>query len=66
MSRSVEADRLHLEVSGIGGDREDAEGVRVPETALPPLDGNDRRAGLDDVERKRIPETEPDTVVDLV
>ena len=37
----------------------------MPKTALPALDGHDRRACRDDVELERVPKTKPDTVVDL-
>ena len=61
----VRAQRLHLEVRRVGGHRKDTHRVRVAQTALPSLDGNDRRTGLEQVERERATETEPDTVVDL-
>lgn len=61
----VRAERLLLQVSGIGGDGEDAEGVGVAETTLPALYGNDGRASLDDVELEGGAQTEANTVVDL-
>ena len=65
LRRLVEAEGLHLEVSGIGGHREHAERVGVAEAALPALDGNDGGAGLEDVESNGIAETKADTVVDI-
>ena len=56
---------LHLQVSGVCRHGEDTEGVGVAEAALPALDGNDRRASLDDVELERRGQTVTDTVVNL-
>lgn len=54
-----------MEVGRVGRDREDAERVRVAETALPALYGDDRRASLDDVEIESVAQAEADTVVHL-
>lgn len=61
----MHAEGLHLEVSRVGGDGEDTEGVGVAKTTLPALNGDDGRAGLDDVELEGAAETEADTVVDI-
>ncbi len=53
------------QIRRVGWHRQDAQRVRVPEAALPALHSNDSGIGLDDIECKRIPETKPDTVVDL-
>ena len=59
------AEGLQLQVSGVGGHRQDTERVGVAETALPALHSDDGRAGFDDVEVERAAQTEADTVVDL-
>jgi hypothetical protein len=61
----VHAKRLHLEVGSVSRNGEDAERVRVTETALPALHGDDCSACLDDVELERIAQAETDTVVNL-
>ena len=65
MRRLVEAEGLHLEVSRVGGHREHAERVGVAKAALPALDGDDGRAGLEQVERDGVAEAEADAVVDV-
>ena len=61
----MEAKGLHLEVSRVGGHREHAERVGVAEAALPALDGDDGRAGLEKVECNGVAEAEADAVVDV-
>lgn len=61
----VRAQVLHLEVGSVCRHRQNTHRVGVAQAALPSLDGDDRRAGLDEVERERATKTEPDAVVDL-
>ena len=56
---------LHLEVRGVSRDGEDTHRVGVAQAALPALNGDDRRSGLQQVQREGATETKPDTVVDL-
>ena len=61
----LRAEWLQLQVGGVGRHRENAQRVRVAETALPALDGDDSRASFDDVEFECTAQTKADTVVDL-
>jgi hypothetical protein len=56
---------LHLKISWVGRDRQDAHGVGVAKTSLPALHSDDGGSCLDDVQRKRVLQAEPDTVVNL-
>lgn len=56
---------LQLKISRVGRDRQDAHGVGMAETSLPTLNSDDSSSCLDDVQRKRVLQAEPDTVVNL-
>lgn len=62
---STRAERLQFEISGISWDRQNSKGVRVPETSLPPLHGDDGCAGLDDVQLKSILQSKANAIVNL-
>lgn len=61
----ISAEWLKLEVSGVGGDRQNTERVRVPKPTLPSLDSNDRGVRLDDLELQRVLQPKADTVIYL-
>jgi hypothetical protein len=59
------AERLHLQVGGISGHGQDAQGIGVAKATLPALHSDDRRARFDNAELEGLAQTKPDTVVDL-
>lgn len=64
-ANSARAEGLQFEVSSISWDRQNPKGVRVPKTALPPLDGDDGRPSFDDVQVKSILQSETNAIVNL-
>ena len=64
-ANSVRTEGLQFKVSSISWDRQNPKGVRVAETALPPLDGDDGRTSFDDVQPKSILQSETNAIVNL-
>lgn len=64
-ANSARAEGLQFEVSSISWDRQNPKGVRVPKTALPPLDGDDGRPSFDDVQVESILQSETNAIVNL-
>ena len=59
------AEGLELEIGALCVHSEDAEGVGVAETTLPPLNSDDDRSRCDEIQRHRVPQPEADAVVNL-
>lgn len=56
---------LQFQISSIRWDGQNPKGVGVPKTSFPPLDSNDGRASLDDVQRQSILQPETNAIVNL-
>jgi hypothetical protein len=57
--------RHAFQIRRVGGHTQDPERVGVAQSSLPALDGNDRRARLDDLELERTAQAEPNPVVHI-
>ena len=65
MANSTRAKGLQFEICSISWDGENPQSVGVPETSLPPLNGDDGCASLDDVQLKSILQPKTNAIVNL-